>query len=354
MPPPGETMHIPLVVDQSDYRWQLLSKILNIFDLRKVKRIIARYTSLKAIPVLKITTTSMFFSTRISHVVSELMQRKELREFMGIREKEVPKESHVYAFLSKFSLNGFISMILRILNSITKRRARNTRAIIDCTDISVDVNWFRKPVKQVDLEGKDYRWGYSAKGMFIGMKMTLVLEYPSMKPLLFLLHPANRHEAKIFKEVMDELRRRRVLRLRDVLIFDRGFYAYRNYLVGMNEYKIVPLIFPRSNFRLERLDGLLSYPLSIFSSKSLKKEMKLFKDLKAKLLSLLENWKDFKPIRAVIEDVFKLAKSFGLRKLHRYTRRSVYKFVAVNVLLVGVVVAMGFREKKVLQRLAEM
>jgi len=32
----------------------------------------------------------------------------------------------------------------------------------------------------------------------------------------------------------------------------------------------------------------------------------------------------------------------------------VLKFVAVNVLLVGVVVALGFREKKVLQRLAEM
>ena len=30
------------------------------------------------------------------------------------------------------------------------------------------------------------------------------------------------------------------------------------------------------------------------------------------------------------------------------------KFAALNVLLVGIVVAMGFREKKVLQRLAEM
>jgi len=70
--------------------------------------------------------------------------------------------------------------------------------------------------------------------------------------------------------------------------------------------------------------------------------------------------------------VFKLAKSFGLRRLHRYTKRSVYKFAALNVLLVGIVVALGFREtalnvllvgivvalgfreKKVLQRLAEM
>jgi len=351
MPPPGETMHIPLVVDQSDYRWKLLSKILNIFDLRKVMKIIARYTTLKAIPILKVVTTSMFFSTRISHVVSELKRRKELRKFLRIKEEDIPEESYIYSFLSKFSLNGFTDMVLRILNSITKRRARNTKLIIDCTDVSVDINWFRRPVKQANLQGKDYKWGYSAKGCFIGMKLTLVLEHHSLKPLLFLLHPANVHEAKIFQEVMDELRRRRIARQGDTVIMDKGFYAYKNYLIGINEYRIVPLIFPRSNFDVQ--DGMLSYPLNIFSSK-LKEEKRRFRNLKARLMSLLRRWQEFKPVRSAIEDVFKLAKSFGLRRLHRYTRRSVLKFAALNVLLVGVVVAMGFREKKVLQRLAEM
>ncbi len=241
-------MQIPLVVDQRDSKWQLLKKILNVFDLKKVKRIIARYTPLKAIPILKVVTTSMFFSTPISHVIDELKSKNGLRELLKIKQDEIPKESYIYSFLSKFSLNGFISMILRILNSITKRRARNSKLIVDCTDVSVDINWFRKPLRQKNLLRKDYRWGYSAKGCFIGMKLTLVLEFPC-KPLLFLLHPANRHEAKIFSEVMDELRRRRILRLKDVLIFDRGFYAYKNYLIGINEYKVIPLIFPRKNFK---------------------------------------------------------------------------------------------------------
>ncbi len=122
----------------------------------------------------------------------------------------------------------------------------------------------------------------------------------------------------------------------------------------MNEYRIVPLIFPRNNFNINRLDRILSYPLSIFSSKNLMSKIKLFKALKAKLMNLLRGWEKFKALRSMIEDVFKLAKSFGLRKLHRYTRRSVLKFAALNVLLVGIFVAMGFREKKVLQRLAEM
>lgn len=144
MPPPGESMEIPLVVDASDCRWQLLAKILNVFELRKTKKIIARFTQIKtAINSIKIILTSMFFSTKISHVVEELEQREDLREFLGIKEEEVPRTAYIYSFLSRFSLNSFISMILRILNSITRKRQRNT-LIVDCTDVSVDINYFRK------------------------------------------------------------------------------------------------------------------------------------------------------------------------------------------------------------------
>lgn len=79
---------------------------------------------------------------------------------------------------------------------------------------------------------------------------------------------------------------------------DRDFYAYKNYLIGIRE---IP-------------DGLLSYPLSFFS-KNLMRERKLFRDSKAKLINLLKNWRSFKWTRSIIEDVFKLAKSFSLRKL---------------------------------------
>ncbi|WP_456468649.1 hypothetical protein [Archaeoglobus sp.] len=87
----------------------------------------------------------------------------------------------------------------------------------------------------------------------------------------------------------------------------------------------------------------LSYPLSIFGSKGLKNERRRFKSLKAKLMNLLLRWESFKSMRSMIEDVFKLAKSFGLRRLHRYTMRSVYKFVAVNVLLVEGGCIFGFQ-----------
>ncbi len=42
--------------------------------LRKVKNITARYI-LKAIPILRIITDSMFFSTEINHVINELRNK---------------------------------------------------------------------------------------------------------------------------------------------------------------------------------------------------------------------------------------------------------------------------------------
>jgi hypothetical protein len=346
-------MKIPLVPDQRDFRWQLLKRILNTFDLRNTKKIISKYAPLKrAIPCLKIVTTSMFFSTTINHVLEEL-RKKKLRNILEIDVDKVPTKGQIYSFMSKFSVESFIDMVKGILNSTCKKRQRNTKLIVDCTDISVDINHFRKPINQRNLEGKEYRWGYSTKGKFIGMKMTLVIEYPSLKPLLFLIHPANRHESPLYPEIMGELKRRRIIRKGDTLFLDRGFYAYKNYTVGINKYKVVPVIFPRKNFNGDRLDGLLSYPLSIFGSKSVDKEKSFFRKLKSSLMARLKNWQTFKPVRSVIEDLFKVAKSMGLRNLHRYTMRSVYKYSALNVLLLGMVVSLGVRGKRVLQRLAE-
>ena len=67
-----------------------------------------------------------------------------------------------------------------------------------------------------------------------------------------------------------------------------------------------------------------------------------------------ENWKKYKPIRGMIEDIFKLAKNaFSLKNLHRYTKRSVKKFVCLHVLLIRIVVSLGVNSKEELQKIAE-
>ena len=72
------------------------------------------------------------------------------------------------------------------------------------------------------------------------------------------------------------------------------------------------------------------------------------------LRAILENWEKYKPIRGMMEDIFKLAKNaFSLKNLHRYTKRSVKKFVCLYVLLVGIVVSLDINSKEELQKIAE-
>jgi len=78
-----------------------------------------------------------------------------------------------------------------------------------------------------------------------------------------------------------------------------------------------------------------------------KKTKQFFKDLHKKFSELLPKWRDFKPLRGRIEDVFKLIKDgFFREKIHRYTRKSCYKFVLMGVLLAGVIINEGFHSQK--------
>ncbi len=55
------------------------------------------------------------------------------------------------------------------------------------------------------------------------------------------------------------LKRRKLIRFGDAIIMDRGFYAYKNYLIGIR-YCVVPLIILGEKFRFNRFEGLISYP----------------------------------------------------------------------------------------------
>ena len=61
-----------------------------------------------------------------------------------------------------------------------------------------------------ESKDKDYKWAYSrSKGYYIGMKLVLALEYPSLKPLAFLVFPGGPSDSKIFDEIVAELIRRK-------------------------------------------------------------------------------------------------------------------------------------------------
>ncbi|MGZ7050390.1 MAG: transposase [Methanobacterium sp.] len=351
-------MKPPLIPIKEDFKWRLLSDILNIFDLRSTKQILSQYEILpleNAIPALKIVLSSMFFCLEISYVVRELEDKKKLRKFMRI--KSVPSEDEVYSIMSCFDPEQFINFVIVLLNNVCSRRKRGlSQIIIDSTDIDLDLNWFKRKISKKMLENRQFKWGHSThRGYFIGMKLSLALEYPSLKPLAFVVNEANVSEYTVYPQILEELQRRRKIRAGDILYFDKGYYSYENYVIGIAKYKIVPIIFPKINCNFNKLFDMLRYPLNIFDSKrNTKEEKKLYKRLVAKFKSLIENWGGLRPIRSLIEDVFKLAKkACNMENLHRYTMRSVKKYCSLAVFLTGAVIAFSICDKKMLQRLAE-
>jgi len=149
------------------------------------------------------------------------------------------------------------------------------------------------------------------------MKMMILIDYKTRMPLFFHVYPANVHESRIYPLILKMLKRRRLIRFGDAILMDRGFYAYKNYLIGIR-FGMVPLILPKKHFRFERLEGLISYPLFIFNSKNVEKEKKRYNKLVKKLFEGLKL--NLKKLRSIIEDVIKLGKeAFSLRKLHCYS-----------------------------------
>jgi len=144
------------------------------------------------------------------------------------------------------------------------------------------------------------------------------------------------------------------MRIGDLVVFNKGYYSYDNYVQGIFEFNVVPLIFSKKKFSVSKLMKKLKYPIWIFGRSETKQLMKRFSTLARRLFTHLRDERPFLEKRSLTEDVFKAAKNaFGLRKIHEYTTRFVKKTGCLNVLLLGLVISLGFNKKIDFQRLSE-
>ena len=304
---------------------------------------------------IKIIFTAIFFNTIVKFVVQELKREEKLKRFFEI--SDVPEALQISEFLGRFDSDMYVKIVNGILISTKplKRRGKLT-FIVDATPVDLDYNVQRKHRSKEHLEKQDLNWSYSSSyGFYIGFKAIIVIEHKSALPVAIIIHSGAPHDSKIFTEIMENLRKRRIIRNGDILIFDRRYYSYINYQIGIFKYKIIPLIFPKENFKIQKLIDKLTYPLNVFKDKKIEKRLKqLYNTLKRILLEKIENWKHYKPIRGKIEDFFKLCKSgLGLKKLHKYTPESAKRTTILTVLLAGLIITTGYNTKTALQKLSE-
>ena len=64
--------------------------------------------------------------------------------------------------------------------------------------------------------------------------------------------------------VLKELKRRKIISHGDKLLFDRGDYAYNNYKLALEQYKVKPLILVKGKLNVKKINSIFSYPLDCF------------------------------------------------------------------------------------------
>ena len=345
--------------DSRDPKFNLLGKIFKIIDSKKFKNTCNRKgikNRQMMVISIKILFMSMYFSYTVSDVVNELNRSSKLRKFAGFS-KEIPTAEQIYEYMSRYSAEQYCKIVNSTLMRFNKEnRGKYNRFIADATPSACDFNNDKHFIPKEHLEKLNLKWGFSTtKGHFIGFKVTVVLNEKTMTPVSILIHSGAPNDAKIFDEVLQNLQKRRIIKRKDIILFDRGYYGYKNYQIGVNKYKIVPIIFPKESYREEKLKGQMSYPIEVFSRNKKAKELKKDIDSIASILfNKLQNWKDLKPVRGIIEDFFKVAKdAFGLGEFHSYTVESMSRKIYLCLLLTALIVQQGYKTKTQLQRLAE-
>jgi hypothetical protein len=94
---------------------------------------------------------------------------------------------------------------------IKGKRGKKT-IIIDATPIMLDINLDKKFYNEDELSEKGFEIGFSkTHGYFIGGKLTLAIDFHTGQPLAMLIHKGAVSDAKIFLEMVDELKRRRII-----------------------------------------------------------------------------------------------------------------------------------------------
>ena len=347
-----------LNLDIKDPNYTLLKKIFKIIDSRKSLEILASYgfkNLNKQIFAFKIIFISMFFGLDISFILNELESKKELRDYFKI--SEILTADQVYKIFSQQNPENLLKALNRILNHQNKVKRRGKKTfIVDATPVDLDFNFNRNKKTKEHLKTLNLKWSYSSsKGFYIGFKATVIIDYDSMNPVSILIHSGAPNDAKLFDEIMENLQKRRIIRKGDTIIFNKGYYSYKNYQLGISKYKIVPFIFLFDNFNKTKLNDQLSYPLQVFNkTKKILAQKQLYNNLKIELFKKLDNWKKFKPIRGKIEDFFKLLKQgLNMKEIHKYTPKSVAKTVYLNVFLGALIISQGFYSKTAIQQLSE-
>jgi hypothetical protein len=89
-------------------------------------------------------------------------------------------------------------------------------------------------------------------------------------------------------DLMNELKRRRILKQGQLILCDKGFYSLKNYVIGINKYKVVPLLFLKRKQSIITLMDRIQHHFRLFDDIDYLNPIYTY--LSDKLFNLLPKW----------------------------------------------------------------
>jgi hypothetical protein len=331
----------PLVPDIRHQSWRIANMILESIDSKRARKTAGRLEISDInyfIIMMKVLLMSSLFERDISNIVSEINQNPQFRKFLKIKsEVDVQK---IYKIHSDMDLEVLCSFLRRSLAPIKKtRNSKRQVVIVDTSSIVIDLNTWRKRFK-IGKTNKKYKYSYSSSiGYYVGFKLILAIDH-NYNLIGFKIFQNGPNDAKILLSFVDELYKSRRIKSGDIIICDRGFPSKKNYRALINQYLLIPVIYPRKNTNIEKIVNDLTPPLNVFAHKY---KLDIWISIRKDFKKLMNHWGHFRFIRYRIEIFFNIAKnSLHLKTNHQYTQSSIEKKVARVIFLAETVISMFY------------
>jgi hypothetical protein len=262
-----------------------------------------------------------------SNVISEINHYPELSKILRL--KSSMESQDIYRYLSDIDYNTIILFFNRLFQLKNKNRSiRQKTVIIDSTYIDLNLN-LRKNKSKI---GKKYKYSfYPSIGYYIGFKLILAIDQ-NFDIIGFQIHKNCPNDSKLLFPFVESLYKSKRIKYGDIILCDKGFTSKKNYILLINRFCLIPMIYPRKNTKIDQITKCLCPPLDTFFDHKYKmqKWKSAVKDFKEKMA----NWEQFKITRSKIEDLFNVSKNcLRMTELHQYTQLSVSKAVAIKLFL---------------------
>jgi hypothetical protein len=117
-------------------------------------------------------------------------------------------------------------LALKTLNKLQFQKIRNIKTIIiDSTSITLDLKFSGKFLSKQMLLTKTIKEPFVSIGHYSGFKMTISMDQKTCKPLAILIHEGSPNDSKYLMKFYLSLKKRKILRKRQLILCDKGFYS---------------------------------------------------------------------------------------------------------------------------------